>query len=80
MGLGVFNLIPIPPLDGSKVLFSFLPDRIYFTILRSERYIMLALFALVFVGVLDAPLRLGINHVLRWLCILAGMPPAALGL
>lgn len=80
VGLGVFNLIPIPPLDGSKVLFSFLPDLIYFTILRYERYIMLALFALVFVGVLDAPLRLGINQVLRWLCILAGMPPAALGL
>lgn len=80
VGLGVFNLIPIPPLDGSKVLFSFLPDRIYFTILRYERYIMLVLFALVFFGVLNVPLRIGIRQVLRWLCVLAGMPPAALGL
>ena len=29
VGLGLFNLIPIPPLDGSKVLFALLPDRAY---------------------------------------------------
>lgn len=80
VGLGVFNLIPIPPLDGSKVLFSFFPDRIYFTILRYERYIMLALFALVFFGILDGPLNYGIRHVLRWICLLTRMPPWALGL
>lgn len=80
VGLGLFNLIPIPPLDGSKVLFSFLPDRLYFTILRYERYIMLALFALVFLGVLDRPLRFCIEHVLGWLCLLTGFPPAVLGL
>lgn len=80
VGLGVFNLIPIPPLDGSKVLFSFFPDRIYFTILRYERYIMLALFALIFFGVFDVPLNYGIRHVMRWICLLTGMPPTALGL
>ena len=48
VGLGLFNLIPISPLDGSKVLFSFLPDRVYYTILRYERYIMIAVIALVF--------------------------------
>ena len=37
IGLGVFNLIPFPPLDGSKVLGAFLPDRIYYKILRYER-------------------------------------------
>ncbi len=79
LGLGLFNLIPIPPLDGSKVLLSFLPDRIYFTILRYERYVMLLLFALVFLGVLDAPLNACINRVLYWLCCLTGFPPAALG-
>lgn len=80
VGLGVFNLIPIPPLDGSKVLFSFFPDRIYFTILRYERYIMLALFALIFLGALDSPLNYGIRQVMRWICLLTGMPSSALGL
>ena len=80
VGLGVFNLIPIPPLDGSKVLFSFFPDRIYFKILRYERYIMLALFALIFVGALDRPLNYGIRYMMRLICLLTGMPPTALGL
>ena len=38
IGLGLFNLIPIPPLDGSKVLNSLLPDKIYFGIMEYERF------------------------------------------
>ena len=53
LGLGLFNLIPIPPLDGSKVLFSLLPDRAYNTMLRYERYGMLLLWAVVLLGVGD---------------------------
>ena len=53
MGLGLFNLIPIPPLDGSKVLGAFLSDRAYFTMMRYERYGMLVLLALSFLGVGD---------------------------
>lgn len=79
VGLGLFNLIPIPPLDGSKVLFSFLPDRIYFKVLRYERYVMLALFALVFLGVLDGPLDFCISRVLALLCRLTGFPAEVLG-
>ena len=51
VGLGVFNLIPIPPLDGSKVLGALLPDRTYFTLMRYERYGMILLLVLSFVGV-----------------------------
>lgn len=51
IGLGVFNLIPIPPLDGSKVLGALLPDRAYFTLMRYERYGMILLLVLSFVGV-----------------------------
>jgi len=51
--LASFNLIPIPPLDGSKVLFSLLPDRIYFDyVLRYERYGFIVLLALSFSGLL----------------------------
>ncbi|MDR0858634.1 MAG: site-2 protease family protein [Oscillospiraceae bacterium] len=53
-GLGVFNLIPIPPLDGSKVLFSFLPNKAYFTLMRYEKYgmpvILLGILALRYFG------------------------------
>lgn len=50
LGLGVFNLIPIPPLDGSKVLAALLPNRVYFTWLRFERYGMLLLLVIVLLG------------------------------
>ena len=51
IGLGLFNLLPIPPLDGSKVLGAFLPDRAYFGLMRYERYGMLLLLALSWFGV-----------------------------
>jgi Zn-dependent protease len=80
LGLGLFNLIPISPLDGSKVLLSLLPDRIYFNILRYERYVMLLLIVLVFFGVFDSPLQFCINGVLSWLCQLTGFPASIYGL
>lgn len=38
----IFNLIPIPPFDGSRFIGLFLPDRIYFKIMQYERYSFLA--------------------------------------
>lgn len=55
-GLAMFNLLPIPPLDGSKVVFAILPNQIYGTILKYERYGFLVLCALVWMNVLDGPL------------------------
>ena len=53
IGLGVFNLIPFPPLDGSKVLAMFLPDRAYVRWMQLERYGMFVLMLLLFTGVFD---------------------------
>lgn len=54
--LAVFNLLPIPPLDGSKILFAFLPDRIVYKIYEKEQIISVVLMALLFMGVLSIPL------------------------
>lgn len=56
-GLAVFNLFPIPPLDGSKVFFLVLPEKAYWGLMRYERYGMLVLMLLLFLGVLDGPLQ-----------------------
>lgn len=56
-GLAVFNVFPIPPLDGSKVLFAFLPERAYDRLMRYERYGMLLLMLLLLTGAFDAPLE-----------------------
>ena len=57
VGLGLFNLVPIPPLDGSKVLAVLLPDRAYNWLMRYERYGMALLMLLLLTGVLDVPLE-----------------------
>ena len=51
LGLGLFNLLPLPPLDGSRILFAFLPDRYYYTIMRYERYFALGLMIVLLLGV-----------------------------
>lgn len=56
INLAVFNLIPIPPLDGSRILFAILPNKFYFGIMKYERYIMAAMFLLLLTGVLTTPL------------------------
>ncbi len=55
LGLCLFNLLPVPPLDGSKVLFSLLPDSAYWKLMRVERYGSLLLLLLVWSGILGKP-------------------------
>ena len=71
MGYAVFNLIPIPPLDGSKVLFSLVSNRAYYQLMRYERYGMILLYALVFTNLLGAPLHTAIAFLAGKLLIFA---------
>ena len=54
--LAVFNMIPVPPLDGSRILFIFLPAKYYFKVMKYEQYIAIGLIALLYIGILDGPL------------------------
>lgn len=56
LAMGIFNLLPIPPLDGSKVLYSVLSDEAYMKLMRYERFGILVLWALVALRVLGSPL------------------------
>lgn len=68
VGLGIFNLVPIPPLDGSKILFALLPDRIYYQYLRYERFFILAVVLLAWMGVFSVPLSFCMEGIVRGLC------------
>ncbi len=56
LGFCIFNLIPVPPLDGSKILFSALSDSTYWKLMQYERYGSIVLIVLVWTGVLGRPL------------------------
>ena len=70
IGLGLFNLVPIPPLDGSKVLFSVLPERMYYTLMRFERYGMILLMAIIWLDLGGDYLSNAIKMVYYWMCSL----------
>ncbi len=58
ISLAVFNLIPIPPLDGSRILGVILPDRIYYRIMQYERYLFYLVILLLATNVLTVPLAI----------------------
>ena len=66
-GLAVFNVFPIPPLDGSKVLFALLSDQAYDWLMRYEKYGMGLLMALLVTGAIDRPLGAMRDWLLTWL-------------
>jgi len=59
--LASFNLIPIPPLDGSKILMGFLPERVGYWLSRLEPYGFFVIIGLLYLGALDP-----IIHFFRW--------------
>ena len=71
-GLAVFNLIPISPLDGSKVFAIVLPNKAYAQLMRYERYGMFVLIALLYLGVLSGPLNFLVGGLLKGIQALVG--------
>lgn len=65
VSLAVFNLIPVPPFDGSRIAFVFLPTKWYFQIMRYERVIMLVMLVLLATGALSGGISLVTNTLLN---------------
>ncbi len=74
LNLMFFNLIPLPPLDGSRIAYIFLPTDVYFKIMRYERYIMIAFIVLLATGIISVPLGLLTGGITDLLYLITGMP------
>lgn len=61
--LAIFNLLPIPPLDGSKIFFSLLPERIYYKIMSYDQIMIFVAIALVLVGAFDGLIQTGVQNL-----------------
>ncbi len=63
LSLAVFNILPVPPLDGSKVLFSVISDEAYGKLMRYERYGSVVLLLLVSTGIIGRPLSSAVRFL-----------------
>lgn len=79
LNLMFFNLIPLPPLDGSRIAYVFLPTDKYFKIMRYERIIMIGFIVLLASGLIDLPLGTLTNGVTDLLYTVTGMPEDLFG-
>jgi Zn-dependent protease len=62
--LASFNLIPIPPLDGSKILMGFMPERFQYALARLEPFGFFIIIGLLYLGALDP-----VIHFFRWVIL-----------
>ena len=80
ISLAVFNLLPVPPLDGSRIVSILLPDKVYFTVMQYERYIFLVMAVLLYLGVFSTPLGYGVQFVVRLMVKMTGFVDVFTGL
>lgn len=74
ISLAVFNLIPIPPLDGSKILMAFLPNRICYQIQRNEAMISMILMIAIAFGAFSGPLSVAQSWLTSGILNLTALP------
>ncbi len=79
INLAVFNLLPIPPLDGSRILQLLIPAKHYYKFLQYERYIVIVVFILILTGVLSTPLSLISSGILNLFVSIASLPFKLIG-
>lgn len=73
LGLGLFNLIPVPPLDGSKVLTAILPERTYFKLMDYERYGFIILIILINTPIFNSLLNMCQSAVIDFYSNIIGL-------
>lgn len=71
-GLAFFNILPIPPLDGSKIIYGVLPDRIGQKFMAIEPYAAIGLLILLFTGALNVLLR-PVVYIMMYLLNISGL-------
>ena len=73
--LAVFNLLPIPPFDGSRIFYSILPTKWYFAVMKYERAIMIAIIFLAFSGTLSLPIEFIADKIMWFFDFVVGLVP-----
>lgn len=71
--LAVFNLLPVPPLDGSRIFYVFLPTKFYFGVMKYERYISLVIMLLLLLGVLSGPISWVSSGIMKLMFMIVGL-------
>lgn len=74
INLAVFNLLPIPPLDGSRILQLLIPAKYYYKFLEYERYVTIVVFILILTGVLSTPLSIMSDTIFDIFNFIANLP------
>ena len=72
--LAVFNFIPVPPFDGSRILFAILPDKYYWKVMQYERILMLVMLVIIASDRLSAPISLAANAIFGLISNITSLP------